>query len=288
MLLDLLDIQEEQIITVEDNEELSLGDKTLQFIYTPWVHWPETMGTYLKEDKIYFSCDFFGAHLATSQLFVEDTAEIYEPAKRYYAEIMMPFRRPIVSNLKKLEAIEINTLAPSHGPIYKDPEFIINAYREWISDETVKNEVVLPYVSMHGSTARMVSHFIEALIDRGVNVKQFELATVDVGKLAIALVDAATLVIGSPTVLVGAHPAAAYAVFLANALRPKTKYVSIIGSYSWAGKMVEELTGMMSNMKAEFLEPVVAKGHPSDDDYKRLGELADAILARHKKLGIVN
>jgi len=288
MLLELLEVEEKQFITVEDKEELSLGDKTLQFYYTPWVHWPETMGTYLKEDKIYFSCDFFGAHLATSKLFVEDTAEVYEPAKRYYAEIMMPFRKPIVSNLKKLEEIEIDILAPSHGPIYKGPEFIMNAYKEWIAEETVKNEVVLSYVSMHGSTARMVSHFVEALIDRGVHVRQFELGTIDVGKLAIALVDAATLVIGSPTVLVGAHPAAAYAVFFANALRPKIKYASIIGSYSWAGKMTEELTGMMQNMKAEILEPVVAKGHPSDEDYKKLDELADKILARHKELGIVN
>jgi flavorubredoxin len=287
MLIDLLELQEQRFVTVEDKEELSLGDKTLQFFYTPWVHWPETMGTYLKEDKIFFSCDFFGAHLATSVLYTDDESAVYEPAKRYYAEIMMPFRRQIVSNLKKLEEIEIEIIAPSHGPIHKRPEIIVNAYKDWVSD-AVKNEVVLPYVSMHGSTARMVSYFVDALIDRGITVKQFELATIDIGKLAIALVDAATLVIGSPTVLVGAHPAAAYAVFLANSLRPKTKFASIIGSYSWGGKMVEQLTNMMPNIKAQILEPVVAKGHPSDDDFKKLDELADAILVRHKELGIVN
>ncbi|MFC1675643.1 FprA family A-type flavoprotein [Planctomycetota bacterium] len=287
MLIDLLDIVDDRFITVEDGETLSLGDKTLRFTYLPWVHWPETMGTYLKEDKILFSCDFFGSHLATSSLFVDDEAVVYESAKRYYAEIMMPFKRQINNHLEKLKSIEIETIAPSHGPIYDNPEFIVNAYKDWASD-TVKNEVVLPYVSMHGSTAKMVSYLVDALMKRGITVKQFELSTVDIGKLAIALVDTATIVIGSPTVLVGPHPCAAYAAFLTNALRPKTKFASIIGSYSWGGKMVEQLTSMLPNLKVEILEPVIAKGYPKDQDFAALNKLADQILEKHKELGIVN
>jgi len=287
MLIDLLGIDENKFITVDDGQSLSLGDKTLQFIYLPWVHWPETMGTYLKEDKMLFPCDFFGAHLASSSLFVDDEAVVYEAAKRYYAEIMMPFRKQINSNLAKLDELEIEIIAPSHGPVHNWPEFIVNAYKDWACD-TVKNELVLPYVSMHGSTAKMVSYFVEALIDRGITVRQFELSTVDIGKLAIALVDAATVVIGSPTVLTGPHPCAAYAAFLANALRPKTKFASIIGSYGWGGKMVEQLVAMMSNLKVEILEPVLAKGEPRDDDFAALDKLADEILAKHRELGIVN
>ena len=286
MLIDLFGIKDDKFITVDDGQSLSLGDKTLQFIYLPWVHWPETMGTYLQEDKILFSCDFFGAHLAASNLFVDDEAIVYEPAKRYFAEIMMPFRRQINNNLAKLEPLEINIIAPSHGPVHGRPEFIMDAYKDWASD-TVKNEVVLPYVSMHGSTAKMVSYFVDALIDRGITVKQFELSTVDIGKLAIALVDAATIVIGSPTVLIGAHPCAAYAAFLTNALRPKTKFASIIGSFGWGSKMVEQLTSMLPNLKAEILEPVIAKGFPKDDDFAALDRLADEILAKHKELEIV-
>jgi len=287
MLIDILDLQEDKFITVEDGETLSLGDKTLQFIYLPWVHWPETMATYLKEDKILFSCDFLGAHLATSNLFVDDEATVYESAKRYYAEIMMPFRRQINNNLEKLESLEIEIIAPSHGPVYNRPGFIIDAYKDWASD-AVKNEVVVPYVSMHGSTAKMVSFFVDALIERGIMVRQFELSTVDVGKLAIALVDAATIVIGSPTVLIGPHPCAAYAAFLANALRPKTKFASIIGSFGWGGKMVEQLTAMLGNLKVGILEPVLAKGEPKEDDFVKLDKLADEILAKHKELGIVS
>ncbi len=285
MLVDLLDIQNDRFVTVEDGETLSLGDKTLRFIYLPWVHWPETFTTYLQEGKILFSCDFFGAHLATSSLFVDDEAALYESAKRYYAEIMMPFRRQINTNLAKLEPIEIEIIAPSHGPVHNRPDFIVGAYKDWASD-VVKNEVVLPYVSMHGSTAKMVSYLVDALIERGITVKQFELSTVDIGKLAIALVDAATIVIGSPTVLIGPHPCAAYAAFLANALRPKIKFASIIGSFGWGSKMVEQLVAMLPNIKAEILEPIVIKGFPKDNDFVALDRLADEILAGHKKIGI--
>ncbi len=287
MLMELLDIKDDSFITVEDGQTLSLGDKTLEFIYLPWVHWPETFGTYLKEDRILFPCDFFGAHLATSSLYADDQATVYESAKRYYAEIMMPFRGQINKNIAKLEGRKIDIIAPSHGPVHNRPEFIVNAYKDWASD-TVKNEVIIPYVSMHGSTANMVSYFVDALIQRGITVKQFELATIDIGKLAMALVDAATVVIGSPTVLIGPHPSAAYAAFLANALRPKVKFASVIGSYGWGGKMVEQLTALMPNLKAEILEPVVVKGHPKEDDYAALDRLADNILAKHKELNIAN
>jgi len=287
MLIDLLGIKDDKFITVEDGQTLSLGDKTLQFVYIPWVHWPETMATYLKQDRILFSCDFFGAHLAASGLFVDDEAVVYESAKRYYAEIMMPFRHQINANLTKLNDMQIDIIAPSHGPVHNRPEFIIDAYKDWASD-TVKNEVVVAYVSMHGSTAKMVSYFVDALIKRGIIVRQFELATVDIGKLAMALVDAATLVVGSPTVLTGPHPCAAYATFLANALRPKTKFISVIGSFGWGGKMVEQLSAMITNIKAEILEPVLTKGEPKENDFASLDKLADKILNKHKALGIVN
>jgi flavorubredoxin len=287
MLIDLLNISEDKFITVDDGRTLSLGDKTLQFVHTPWVHWPETMCSYLQEDKILFPCDFFGSHLAASGLFVDNEALVYEAAKRYYAEIMMPFRTAIQKNLEKVKQLDIEMIAPSHGPVYDNPDFIMSAYKDWVSD-AVKNEVVLPYISMHDSTRKMVEHFVDALIERGITVRQFNLAVADVGELAMALVDAATIVLGSPTVLAGPHPKVASAAILANALRPKTKFASIIGSYGWGGKMVEQLKGLLANLKAEILSPVIAKGCPKDDDFTALEKLADEILARHRGLGIAD
>ena len=284
MLMDLLHISEDTFITVDDGETLSLGDKTLEFIYTPWVHWPETMVAYLKEDKILFSCDFFGSHIASSELYVTDEARIYEAAKRYYAEIMMPFGNIIKKNLEKIAPYDIEIIAPSHGQIYLQPSFIIDAYKEWIEGPP-KNLVVLPYISMHESTKKMVDYFVASLVEKGVNVEQFNLTVTDIGKLAIALVDAGTIVVGTPTILAGPHPNVIYATYLANALRPKAKFLSIIGSYGWRGKAVEILAGMIPNLKVEVIEPVLAKGLPSEADYKALEKLAETISMKHKELG---
>ena len=282
MLGDLLQIPEEYFVTVEDGETLSLGDKTLKFIFTPWVHWPETMVTYLEEDKILFSCDFFGSHIATTDLFVTDEGRVYEAAKRYFAEIMMPFRSVIKKNLEKLESYDIDIIAPGHGQIYQRPAFIMDAYRDWTLGSP-RNKVVLPYVSMHKSTTRMVDHLVSSLVEKGVQVELFNLAVTDIGKLAMALVDAATIVVGTPTVLAGPHPYAAYATFLANALRPNTKFLSIIGSYGWGGKTVETLAGMIPNLKVEVIDPVLCKGMPSEDTFKALDELAASIARKHKE-----
>jgi flavorubredoxin len=286
MLIDLLLVPEEKFITVNDGETISLGNKTLKFIYTPWVHWPETMVTYLQEDKILFSCDFFGSHLATTDLYVTDEGQVYESAKRYFAEIMMPFRTIIQKNLEKLKDYTIATIAPSHGPMYNRPEFIIKAYHSWAFDEP-KNIVILPYISMHNSTREMVNFMVEALAQRGVTVKRFDLTVTDLGKLAMSLVDAATVVLGTPTVLAGPHPNVVYAAFLANALRPNIKFASIIGSYGWGGKTIEVLTGIMPNLKVEVLEPVLCKGYPKKTDFEALDKLAETIALKHKQNNFV-
>ncbi|MBA7709124.1 Nitric oxide reductase [subsurface metagenome] len=282
MLIDLLMIPEAKFITVNDKETISLGDRTLEFIHAPWVHWPETMLTYLREDRILFPCDFFGSHLATTDLYVRDGGQAYEAAKRYYAEIMMPFRNTIQKNLEKIKDYAIDIIAPSHGPLHDKPEFILKAYHNWVFDEP-KNIVVLPYISMHGSTRKMVEYLVGALVQRGVAVKQFDLTVTDIGKLAMALVDAATVIIGTPTILVGPHPNVAYAAILANALKPKVRFVSIIGSYGWGGKAVEQLAAMIPNLKVEILEPVLSKGFPEEADFKALDNLATTVAEKHKE-----
>jgi len=292
LILDELHLDPGRIDAVEDRAAVSLGGKTLEFIHMPWVHWPDTMVTYLREDKVLFSCDLFGSHLASNELFVQEgdqpTGEerVYEAAKRYYAEIMMPFRKLIQKHLVKLGEIEIETICPSHGPVHSRPAFIIDAYREWASD-TPKNVAVIPYVSMHGSTRLMVDHLVGALTERGIVVERFNLEDVDLGRLAMGLVDAATIVIGTPTVLTGAHPKVVYAAYLANALRPKAKFGSVIGSYGWASRAVDQIADLISNLKLDLVEPVVIKGAPREEDYRSLDALADAIAAKHRESGLL-
>ena len=283
MLQDLLLIEDEYFIEIKDGDKLSLGDKTLQFILTPWVHWPETMSTYLIEDKILFSCDFFGSHRATSRIFVEDEYKVIEEAKRYYAEIMMPFRKHIKKNIEKVEKLDVKYIAPSHGPVYPKPEIIINAYKDWISDR-VENKILIPYVSMHNSTAEIVHFLVDELRMRGLKVIPFNLTKTDLGQYAVELVDAATIIFGSPMVLGGAHPQVVYAAYLTNALRPKTRFVGIVGSMGWGGKMVDQIKGLLVNMRVDFIDPVLVKGMPKEDDIDKLIDLADKIAELHKTL----
>ncbi len=284
--IDLLNISIEKFFVIEEGTKLSLGDKTLEFIMTPWVHWPETMSTYLIEDEILFTCDFFGAHVATSHTFAKEYDRVYHEAKRYYAEIMMPFRNFIARNLKKIKSKKIKIIAPSHGPSYDNPEFIIDAYENWINP-TPKNLVLIGFVSMHGSTRKMVDYLIDSVSSKGIEVRARNLITTDIGELAMDLVDAATVVIATPTMLSGPHPSAVYAAYIVNALRPKVKFVGIIGSYGWGGRMVDILKMNLSSLKVELFDPILTKGDPGDEDYKKLDELSMEISKKHRGLGVM-
>ncbi|MCX6682949.1 MAG: FprA family A-type flavoprotein [Methanoregula sp.] len=286
LLISLLHLPPEKFNVIGDRETLSLGDRTLEFLITPWTHWPETQLSFLREDRILFPCDLFGSHTATSDLFMKDERATYLSAKRYYAEIMMPFRGSIRGYVEKVRALSVNIIAPSHGPVYRNPSFILDAYTDWTSD-AVKNEVVIPYSSMHGSTGKMVEYLTDALLARGVTVKPFNLSKTDVGELAMSLVDAATVVIATPTVLFGPHPQVVYATYLANLLKPKVRFASVIGSYGWGGKVVDTITKMIDHLKVELLEPVMVRGLPDEAAMRRLDRLADDILKKHKEINIV-
>jgi flavorubredoxin len=285
MLVDHLGIDPARVRAVADGERLPLGGKTLRFVYTPWVHWPETMSTYLEEDRILFSCDWFGAHVAQTDLFADCSDCILAEAKRYYAEIMMPFRKIVQKNLDKIKDLDIRMIAPSHGPIHRDPATIVQAYRDW-TDDMPHNSVVIPWVTMHGSTAILVGRLVDGLVAKGVSVFPFNMATADIGQLAMALVDAATVVVAAPTVHVGPHPAVLDAVVLANALRPKARFASIVGSFGWGSRMVDAVKGAIPNLKVEIIPPVICKGMPKAADLEAIDRLVEAIAAKHRGIGL--
>lgn len=286
MLIDLLQLPEGRFQIVGDGATLDLGGRTLEFLLMPWVHWPETMVTWLREERVLFSCDFLGAHLAQCRPLLCDEHRTLEAAKRYFAEIMMPFRMQIRKHLERLAGMDIAMIAPSHGVVYPAPALILDAYRDWAGEAT-KNTALIPFVSMHGSTREMVEHLGDALIRQGVCVVPCNLVQTDIGELAKELVDASTVILATPTVLGGAHPAVAYAAYLANALRPKTKFASVIGSYGWGGRTVESLAASLGNLKVELLEPVLAKGLPAEKDFQALDRLAAAVADKHRSIGVL-
>jgi flavorubredoxin len=284
-LMSLLLIPEDRIIIVGDGEKINTGEKTLEFIYAGWVHWPETILTYEIKNKVLFPCDLFGSHLATSKIWASEN-DFYKPAKRYYAEIMMPFRNHIKKHIERLKNYEIEIIAPSHGPVYDNPSVIVESYIDWVSDN-VKNEVVIPYVSMHGSIKKAIDYFVENLIELGIEAKPFNLTYTDIGEFAISLVDCATVVIGTPTVLTGPHPVVFYATYLFKLLRPKTKFVSVIGSFLWGTNMLKYIEDTIKGMNVEIIEPVIFEGHPKETDLEKIKKLSEKIYQKHKELNLI-
>lgn len=285
-IMEMLLIPEDKIRVVQNNEEISLGDKTLRFIMAPGVHWPDTMFTYLVEDNMLFTCDFLGAHLPFEELYAKNDELLYSMAKRYYAEIMMPFRMMCKKYTAMVEEMKPDYILPSHGPIYDKPEFILNAYKDWSSDDA-KNLVLIPYVSMYGSVEEMVKYVANGLKENGINVYTHDIVRDDLGDLAVELVDAATVIIGASMVLAGPHPMAINTCVLANALKPKTKFVSFLGSYGWGGKLFETLGSLFTSIKPEVIEPVLIKGKLKEGDYKKLDELIASVTEKHKSTGLL-
>ncbi len=285
MLQTHIHLSPDKIRTISEGEQLELGGKTLKFTMIPFAHWPDNYMAYLLEDRILFSSDLFGSHYATTKAFSTNSSEQKRAAKNYYAEIMMPFRSHIAKYTARVRQMAPRAIAPSHGPVWQDPETILSRYERWTSD-AVKKVVTIPYVSMHDSTRVMVDRLAIKLAEHGLSVicrnlgERPDSLAVETGHFITDLVDAAAVVFATSTVLGGPHPGAAYAMLVANALRPKTRFMAMIGSYGWGtqvGKITEELTG---NMKVERLAPLLVKGLPTEEELVKIDALADELAAR--------
>lgn len=280
-IMEMVLVSDEKFIVVKNGDELLLGNKTLRFYIAPSVHWPDTMFTHIVEDNLLCTCDFLGAHKTINNIFAVEGKDLEHSAKRYYAEIMMPFRKMVQKYVKHVREINPDMILPSHGPVYKNPRYILDLYEDWSSNET-KNLVLIPYVSMYGSVKEMVNYVSDKLNAAGIKTYKHDIVRGDLGDLAMALVDAKTIVIGASMVLASPHPAAANVTYITNLLNPKVKYATIIGSYGWGGDLINKLIGFMSNLKLEIIEPVLVKGKAKHMDYKKLDIMINTIIEKHQ------
>ena len=280
LLIFLLHLPLERFLIIEDKSVLDLGNGyVLEFYLAPWVHWPETMFTFLKREKILFSCDFLGAHHSSVDLFVQDEQLIYNAAKLYYSEVMMPFSAQACKALELAKQLAPQFIAPSHGQIYNHPEFILQAYSDWTGENT--GDVLILYISMHDSVKRMTEIIRHELEAQNVKMKLMDLTEAGSDKIAVELVDARTVLLGTPTVLGGAHPAVAYAAILLNAVRPKIKYLGLYGSFAWGGKAIEQLAGFVTTIKPEIFPPLMVKGFPFPEDEAKISEWAQEVAKKN-------
>jgi len=275
-------VPEERIKKVSDQKTLDLGGKTLRFIEAPMLHWPETMFTYLEEDKILFPCDFFGSHLAGG-VYSDEVEDLLVHAQRYWGEIMMPFRTMAHKALEKLRDLEVKMIAPSHGPIHRKPELILDAYRKWADGETGQKATIV-YVSMWKSTEKMAYQMAETLASEGVEVALHNLAITDIRELARDLVDSRAIVLGAPTVLGGVHPIAVYATYLVKALRPPAKFAVLISSYGWGGGAIRHIQEILGRFKIKVVDVMEINGPPTEKNMNKIIEIARLLANKIKEV----
>lgn len=274
-----LNYDPDQVLLAEPDKELSLGNRTLRFLPIPFAHWPDNTMVWLVEEKILFSSDLFGSHFATEKAFATTSAEQRLAAKSYYAEIMMPFRAQISRYTAQTRKLLPRLIAPAHGPVWYDPNIILGRYEKWTSDG-VKKVVAIPYVSMHDSTRIIVERLAVKLAAQGLSVIVRDLGgrldslTIETGHFIMDLVDAAAMILATPTVLGGPHPNMAYAAIVANAVRPKTRFMGLVGSYGWGTQVEKTIAALTANIKAECLDSLLVHGLPTEDDLARIDDLA--------------
>jgi flavorubredoxin len=278
-----------EVLPVKENEPLDLGGLSLAFVEARMLHWPDSMATYVADEHVLLSNDAFGMHLASSQRFADEieASVLASEAAKYYANILMPLSPLITKMLDKVTklGIEIDTIAPSHGPVWrKDPGEIVGWYSRWAAGERA-NKAVIAYDTMWRSTAMMASAIADGVAAGGVATKVMPLRASHRSDVMTELLDASALVVGSPTLNNGIFPTVADLLTYAKGLKPRGLVGAAFGSYGWSGEAVKQLEEMLGQMGVELAaDGLRAKYVPDGDalrECSRLGvQVAEKILAR--------
>jgi flavorubredoxin len=273
-------VPEERLLVVKDNDTLELGGKTLRFIEAPMLHWPETMFTYLVQDNVLFPCDFFGMHTAYG-FYDDEVDELNSFAQRYFGEIMMPFRSLGARTLEKLQGIPIDMIAPSHGPIHKNPKGILENYAKWTKGKT-REKAIIVYVSMWKSTEKMINQLVEVLLHEGIHASLHNLTNADLGDVAKDLVDARAIVLGTPTVLGKMHPLAVYAAHLVKVLKPPLNLGVVLTSYGWGKGALSHAIELLGSTGLDVVGTMEVNGPPTETDLDKVKLIGEELAKKMK------
>lgn len=268
------------------NDSLELGNKQLKFFAFPMLHWPDSMYTYIKEDKMLFTCDSFGVHYSSEKIFNDEVepegvlknSEILDEYKYYFENILGPFKNPFLLNaLNKISLIPIDYICPGHGMIIrKDIEKYINLYKEWCEDKNKgKRKVTVCYVSSYGYTKKMAKAFVEGLKEYDLDVKEYDLQNDDIEKAKKDVTTSDGIIIGSPTILSEALPQVYEVMAPLNPILNKGMYAIAFGSYAWSGEAAMNISSVMSMLKFNMpFDPIRVKLNPSDFELDNIRQKA--------------
>jgi anaerobic nitric oxide reductase flavorubredoxin len=278
----------EKVEIVKSGDTLKLGKKTLTFLESPMLHWPDSMFTYIVEDKILMPNDAFGQHLASSERYEDEIDQhiLMEEAQTYFANILTPFSPLIVKKIQEVVAmkIPIDMIAPSHGVIWrKDPMKIVNAYMNWCTGKSVKQKAVIVFDTMWGSTDKMARAIADGIVSQGVETKVLKLRATDDTDIVTEINDAKAVLLGSPTLNNGMFPSLGSFLVYITGLKPKDKLWSFFGSYGWGGGAVRNMAKMAKEAGFDVLEPSIElKWVPNDEELKKCFDFGRQIAQKIK------
>ena len=273
MFIDNIVNREYSFKTVEDGEELSLGGKTLRVLNTPYLHWPDTILTYLVEDRILFPCDFLGSHYSSPEFFndeVPDPEAVRKAFEFYYSTIMRPYKEHVLKACEKLKGLPIAMIAPSHGPILrKDPRSYISWYEDRASvlSRVKEKKVTVAYVSAYGNTAAMAAKVAEGVESAGVTAKLINCVEVPADQIIDEFETSAGFLIGTPTLNANVPDPILHMIANLVVLNVKGKPASVFGSYGWSGEAIKTVQDILASMRLKIaVEPIRVRMTPSEAD----------------------
>lgn len=275
------------IIPVKDGESISLGNMDVTFIETRMIHWPDSMFSYLPKDKILFSSDAFGMHLASSTRFADEIDDhiLKFEGEKYFANILLPYSPLILKLLEKVSGIglQINMILPDHGPIWRKKEDIkkvLNFYSIWAEQKTCKKAIII-YDTMWQSTEKMAHMIAEGLTQGYADVKLMSLKSVHRSDVAKEMLECGALIVGSPTLNNDIFPTVAVVMSYLKGLRPKNLIGAAFGSFGWSGEAVSKLEKIMAEMNIELAgESISVQYVPDDDTLERCFNLGKRIAEK--------
>lgn len=268
---------------IDDINEFNTGNFNLKFIPTPMVHWPDNMVTYLEEEKILFSNDAFGQHIATSERFDDEYLLdiITEQARKYYANIVLPYSAQVEKVLQVLEDIDIEMIAPSHGIIWRsNVDHIISHYKKWAGNNTKKKALVI-YDTMWKSTELMANEIASVFISRGYEVRLLNLQANHISDIMTEIIEAEYICVGSPTLNNNMLPTVSAFLTYMKGLAPRNRKALAFGSYGWGGQGVKQVHEILSGCKYEMLDPFKIKYIPSSD---QISEMKNKLISEIEKI----
>ncbi len=269
---------------VSDGDEIDLGGKTLRFLLAPYLHWPDTMFTYLVEEAMLFSCDAFGAHYCARQLYDDQIPDFSKDFHFYFDCIMRPFKDKVRAAVAKVDALDLKLICPSHGPIRRsDPQAVVNAYRCWSAapPEQAQPRALLLTFSSHGNTHRMAAAIRQQLETQSFNVVELKMFELSDNDLRDELELADVILVGASTINRDAPPQAWHALSLFSLVTPKAKIAAVFGSFGWSGEAVKLIEERLKGLR--FKLPVAGmtlRFSPTEENLKECGEFAKAVAAQ--------